>query len=134
VVILDTNPITWGSKFLQSSSSSSAAAASSAYYDSKPATFSTLMDHFLVFLNAFLRIGDNFVAVIANHSTCSRFLYPSQKDSNSTQLAMTDITNVKASIMRELQNLVASTSDVTDTEHSESARFSGAFSQALCCK
>lgn len=121
-IILDTNPFYWGLRLSNVDQS---------IYDSKQASFTTMMEHLIVFLNAYLRIGENLVSIIANHNTGARFLYPNQNHTNSTQTSFTDIVTLKECMLSELSELVSKPAKDQDLDKSY---FSAAFSMALCCK
>jgi hypothetical protein len=101
-IIIDTNPVSWGSRIKASSST-----LSNSDYSSKPLTFSQMIEHLLVFLNAFLRIGENFVSVIANHNSGSKFLYPKEMDQNASQTSLTDFNTIKNVLLANIQSLIA---------------------------
>ncbi len=137
VLILDTNPIVWGKRLLKSEGG---------------ATFATVLEHILVFINAYLMLQhQNHLAIIASNvgerwedklHMCSqffswlfivfsKFLFPRSADKKQVTndgSPFGDFVEVKDHILNELRNMVASIPDSSDN-----TMFSGALSLGLCC-
>jgi len=124
VVILDTNPILWGEK-----SSHIVDDASNDNTSEHSILFGTLLQHFFVFLNAYLMVKhQNMLAVIASNIGESQFLFPQADQSNKDNISC-DFPEIKKAITKQLRKISA---QQYDSKFGTMSMLSGALSLALC--